>query len=224
MRNSSRIKAKYLNKRKKFLVNGLIAEIRMKDNAARDTIQINRKIIKKFIFMLDELFVKKPKIKIAIFYNPQKHKAILDFLLNKFQKRSSLIWRLDFFGEVLSLFKSYGLTYHQGVNSKFNYKKKYIIKINSFKDDKKLIKWRNEIKLDNKFKHLYSITTIKKKIEYMIFKVILNEGKNSLFRRKAILLGYKVLELRIVSFWEKSLGSSKKCDLKLFNKFVFKGL
>ena len=56
----------------------------------------------------------------------------------------------------------------------------------------------------------------------MIFKVILNEGKNSLFRGKAILLGYKVLELKIVSLGKILLVNSREGDLKLFNKFVFK--
>ena len=92
------------------------------------------------------------------------------------------------------------------------------------KEGKKLIKWRNEIRIDNKLTHLYSITTIKKKIEYMIFKVVFNEGRNRQFRRKVILLGYKVLELKIVSLGEISLGSSKEGNLKLFNRFVFKDI
>ena len=196
----------------------------MKINTAKDTIHINRKIIKKFIFMLNALFLNKPKIKITTFYNPQKQKAILDFLLNKFQKRSFLIWRIDFFHEVVSLLKSYGVINHQGVKSKFYYKKKYIVRINSLKEGKKLIKWRNEIRIDNKLTHLYSITTIKKKIEYMIFKVIFNEGRNSQFKRKVILLGYKVLELKIVGFGKILLGSLKESDLKLFSKFIFKDI
>ena len=55
----------------------------MKVNPAKDIIQINGKIIKKFIFMLDALLENKPKIKITIFYNPQKQKARVDFLLSK---------------------------------------------------------------------------------------------------------------------------------------------
>ncbi len=70
--------------------------------------------------------------------------------------------------------------------------------------------------------HPYSITTIKKKIEYMISKLIFNEGRNSQFRRKGFLLGYEVLELRIVSLGKISLGNCKEGDLKLFNKFVLK--
>ena len=56
----------------------------MKVNPAKDIIQINGKIIKKFIFMLDAFLPNKPKIKITIFYNPQEQKAIIDFFLNKF--------------------------------------------------------------------------------------------------------------------------------------------
>ena len=97
----------------------------MKINPTKDSIQINGKIIKKFIFMLDALFVNKPKIKITILYNPQDQKAILDFLLNKFQKISFLITRLDSFLGVVSLFKSDGVIYHQEVNPKFHYKKIY---------------------------------------------------------------------------------------------------
>ncbi len=42
--------------------------------------------------------------------------------------------------------------------------------------------------------------------------------------RKIILLGYKVLELKLVSFGKSSLESFKKGELKLFYKFVFKDL
>ena len=43
-------------------------------------------------------------------------------------------------------------------------------------------------------------------------------------RKKAILLGYEVLELNIVSFDKISSGSFKVGDLKLFKKSVFKDL
>ena len=196
----------------------------MKVNPAKDIIQVNGIITKKFIFMLDAFLANKPKFKITTFYNLQKQKAILDFLLNKFQKRSFLIRRIDFIIRVLSLFKIEDVIDHQGGNPKFNYKKKYIVKITSSKDDKRFTKWRNKIKLDNKLIHPYSITTIKQKIEYMIFKVIFNEGRNRQFRRKLNLLGYKVLEFKIVSFGIISLGFFKEGDLRLFNKFVFKDL
>ena len=196
----------------------------MKVNPAKDIIQINVKIIKKFIFMLDALLANKRKIKITIFYNPHKNKGILDFFLNKFQKRSFLIRRIDLLRKVLSLFKNYGIIYHQGCHYKFHSPKKYLVKINRLKDDKQLIKWRNEINLDNKLIYPYSITTIKQKIEYMIFKVIFSEGRNRQFRGNLNLLGFKVLELKIISFGKISLGSFKEGDLKLFNKFVFKDI
>ena len=199
-----------------------MAEIRMKVNTAKDIIQINGKIIKKFIFMLNALLVNKPKIKNTTFYNPQKLEAILDFSLNEFQKRSFLIRRIDFLQRVLSLFKNEDVIYHQGEDLKFQYNKKYILKINSSKVNKKFIKWRNKIKLDNKLIQPYSITTIKQKIEYMIFKVIFNEGRDKQFRGKLHLLGYKVLELKIVSFGKISLGSFKEVDLKLFNKDILR--
>ena len=96
--------------------------------------------------------------------------------------------------------------------------------MNSSKDNKKFIKWRNEIKLDYKLIHPYSTKAIKQKIEYMIFKVIFNEVIDRQFRGNLNLLGYKVLELKIVSFWKISLGSFKEGDLKLFNKFIFKDI
>ena len=168
------------------------------------------------------MLANKPKIKITTFYNPQKQKAILDFLLNKFQKRSFLIWRIDFLLRVLSLFKNNDVIYHQGGHPKFNSQKKYIVKINCLKCIKKLIKWRNEITFDNKLIHLYAITTIRQKIEYMIFMVIFNEFSNRQFRGKLNLLGYKVLELKIICFGKILLGSFKEGDLKLFNKVILR--
>ena len=194
----------------------------MKVNTAKDISQIIGKSTKKFILMLSALLANKPKIKVAIFYNLQKQKAILDFLLNKFQKRSFLIRRIDFLRRVQSLFKNKNVIYLQGGYPKFHRPKKYIVKIDSLKDVKKLIKWRNQIKLENKLIHQHSITTIKQKIEYMIFKEIFNEGRNIRFRGKLNILGFKVLELKIVSFWKISLGSLKEDDLKLFNKFVLR--
>ena len=196
----------------------------MKVNPAKDIIQINGKIIKKFIFMLDALFANKPKIKITTFYNPQKQKAILDFLLNIFQKRSFLIRRIDLLRRVISSFKNEDVTYHKEGDRKFHYKKKYIVKMKSLKDDKKFIKWRKEIKLDYKLIHPYSIKAIRQKIEYVIFKVNFNKVKDRQFNGKLNLLGYKVLELKIVSFGKISLGSFKEGDLKLLNKFVFRDI
>ena len=99
----------------------------MKVNPPKDIIQINGKIIKKFIFMLCALLENKPEIKINIFY-PQKQRAILDFLLNKFQKRSFQIMRIDFLCRFLSLLKNYGVIYHQGEHPKFHYKKNISLK------------------------------------------------------------------------------------------------
>jgi len=211
-----------VNIEKNVLVKELIPEIRMKVNPAKDKIQINRKNISVFIFMLDALLANKPKIKITIFYNPQKHKAILDFLLNKFQKRSFLIRKIDFPCRFHSLFNNDGNIYAQGGHPKFHYQKKYIVKINSLKDVKKFIKLRNKIKLDNKLMHSYSIKTIKQKVKFMIFKVIFDERRNRLFRGKLNLLGYKVSELKIIIFGKISLGYFKEGNFKLFNKFVFK--
>ena len=96
--------------------------------------------------------------------------------------------------------------------------------MNSSKHNKKFIKWRNKIKLDYKLFHPYSTKAIKQKIEYMIFKVIFNEGRDSQFRGNLNLLGYKVLELKTVGFGEISLESFKESDLKLLNKFIFKDI
>tara|TARA_B100000212_G_scaffold316299_1_gene271097 strand:+ start:319 stop:870 length:552 start_codon:yes stop_codon:yes gene_type:complete len=180
------------------------------------------KLSNKFIFMLNALIANNPKIKITILNNLQKQKTILYFLLNKFQKRSFLIRKIDFLRQILLLFKNKGATYNKGGHPKFDYKKKYIVKINSLKDVAKCIKWRNEIKLDNKLIHPYSITIIKLKIEYMIFKVFLNKGRNRQLAGKLNLLGYNFLELKIVSLEKISLGSFRESDLKLFNEFFMR--
>ena len=195
----------------------------MKVNPAKDIIQINGKIIKKLIFMLDAFLANKPRIKITVFY-PQKQKAILDFLLNKFQKISFIIKIVYFLRRVLSLFKNNGDICHQEGHPKFNSKKKYLSKKNSLILHKKLIKWGNEITLDNKFIHPNSIITIRQKIEYMIFKEIFNEVRNRQLTGKLNSLGYKVLGLKIIRFWKILLRSFKEVDLKLFNKFVLKDI
>ena len=88
------------------------------------------------------------------------------------------------------------------------------------KDNKKLIKCRNEI--NNKLIYPNSISTIRQKIVYMTFMVIFNEFSNSQFRGKLNLLSYKVLELKIICFGKILLGSFKEGDLKLFNKVILR--
>ena len=100
--------------------------------------------------------------------------------------------------------------------------KKYIVKIRILKDNKKLIKFRNEIKLDNKLIQANSITIIRQKIEHMIFMVIFNECSNRQFRGKLNLLGYIVLELKIICFGKILLGNFKEGDLKLCNKVILR--
>ena len=101
----------------------------MKVNTAKDISQLNGKSNKKFILMLGTLLANKPKIKVAIFYNLQKQKAILDFLLNKFQKRSFLIRRIDYLRRVQSLFKNKNVIYLQGGYSKFHHQKNISLKL-----------------------------------------------------------------------------------------------
>ena len=78
--------------------------------------------------MLDALLANKPKIKITIFYNPQKQKAILDFLLNRFQKRSFILKKTDFLLRVISLLKNQEVIYNKGGDPKFHYKKIILLK------------------------------------------------------------------------------------------------
>ena len=78
--------------------------------------------------MLDSLLSNKPKIKITTFYNPQNQKAILDFLLNKFQKRCFLKRRIDFIRRVLSLFKNEDVIYYQGGEHNLHYQKNISLK------------------------------------------------------------------------------------------------
>ena len=85
-----------------------------------------------------------------------------------------------------------------------------------------MIKFRNEIKLNNKLIHSNSISSIRQKIVYVIFMVIFNEFSNSQFRGKLNLLSYKVLELKTICFGKILLGSFKHGNLKLFNKVILR--
>ena len=93
----------------------------MKVNPDKDTNQINKGIIKKFNFRSEELLANKLKNVIPFLLYPLKHKAILVFLLNTFQKRFSL----DLFHrEASSFVKVDCFIFHQVGNTKFYYSKK----------------------------------------------------------------------------------------------------
>ena len=79
---------------------------------------------------------------------------------------------------------------------------------------KKLIEWRNELKLSNKLVDQISIIITKIIFEYIFLKVIFKEGKNKQIIRKANLLGFKVLVFLVVTF--RKISFENLGELKLF--------
>ena len=209
-------------KGKNDLLNGFIAGLQMKLNPFKVSIQISGKILKKYNFRSKVLPMIKTEIGIKRFYDSQKRITILDFLLNKFNKRLFSIGRLDYFTMGTIIVNNDSSTCTKLSPKKFNRKNKCIVKIKSLINNKKLFNWRHGINLSNKFKPLCSITFIKKNLECKVLKIIFSEARYAQIRRNSSLLGYKLLDLKKVIFGIISLGNHKGSDSKLLDKYVFK--
>tara|TARA_B100000212_G_C27298045_1_gene500238 strand:+ start:124 stop:810 length:687 start_codon:yes stop_codon:yes gene_type:complete len=207
----------------KLLENVLNVGIGKKITPDTGTIYLNLKNLKMFNSSSEGLLINQPIFFLSIRNNIQILKTLLDFLLNKYQKRVYSTRTADYFRREKTLVKNDGAICHKLEFTKFD-DIKYIVKISNLIEEKKLIIWINGIMSRNNLVHHFLITINKNILEYRILKAIFKEKINTQIRRIAGLLGLKILSLISFSFKKLSLGNLKESHLRLFNKSVFEDL
>ena len=220
---SSKNREEILKEENKLLENVLNAGIGKKINPDTDTIYLNLKNLKILNSSSEGLLINQPIFFLSIANNMQTLKTILDFLLNKYQKRFFSTRAADYLRRETILVKNDGAICHNLERTK-SYDIKNIVKISNLIEAKKLIIWINGIISRNKLVHYFSITINKKILEYRILKAIFKEKINTQIRRIVGLFDLKILSLISFSLKKISLGNPKESHLRLFNKSVFEDL
>jgi 23S rRNA pseudouridine2605 synthase len=176
----------------KVKVNGkIVRELGTKADVARDTIEVNHKVIKpqQHIYLM----MNKPKRYMTTRDDPRKRKTVFDLLPPELRTVVWPIGRLDFLTEGLLLFTNDGeLTQLLSHPSK-EHEKEYEAVIDKELSEGRLEKLRNGMMLGNK-----KTATAKVIANGKTIRVTIHEGMNRQVRRMFSAFGYTVRSLKRV--------------------------
>lgn len=196
----SRREADRLIEQGQVLVNGKKAVLGMKVQE-KDSIEIKKEAQEK---------LKKKKIIIfnkpmgVVSHNPQNgEKEPNDFL--PFKEKLSPVGRLDKASHGLLLMTDDGRLVNKLLNPRYDHEKKYIVKV-----DKHLTKdFYQKMEAGVNIEGYLTKPAKIEKVEPRVFSLIISEGKKHQIRRMCAALGYKVIDLKRVSFLNLELGDLK---------------
>lgn len=192
----SRREADRIIEKGEILVNGEKATLGMKVNE-NDDVKLLKNAVKKLSKKQMVIF-NKPKGVVS--HNPQNgEKEPNDFL--PFAEKLSPIGRLDKDSHGLLLMSNDGRLVNKMLHPDFFHEKQYLVKVNKHMTKKFFDEMENGVQIEDYFTKPAKI----KKIEPMLFSLILTEGKKHQIRRMCAALGYEVLDLQRVRFMNITL-------------------
>ena len=215
----SRRKAELLIRDKKVLVNGMIASVGMKVDPEKDVIVISGKELKQRKLRPKVLLINKPKFIITSCSDNHGRKTIFDLLPYKYQKGYYPIGRLDYQSRGALLITNDGDICYKLSHPKFEHKKTYIVKLDKEIENDSLDIWRSGVDLDGRKTHSCTVKLISNNYQQTVLKIVMKEGRNRQIRRIAKYLGFRVLDLKRISFGNFSLGNLKEGDWRTINNF-----
>ncbi|MBK17188.1 MAG: pseudouridine synthase [Prochlorococcus sp. SP3034] len=215
----SRRKAELLIRDKKVLVNGIIATIGMKVDPEKDIIIVNGKRISKLKLKSQLLLLNKPKYVITSCSDNKGRKTILDLLPYQYQKGFFPIGRLDYQSRGALLITNDGDLCYKLSHPKFEHKKTYIVKLDKEIDNNSLDLWRSGVNLDGRDTLSCFIQLVSTNSQKTVLKIVMKEGRNRQIRRIAAHLGFKVKDLKRISFGNFSLGNLIEGDWKIVKSY-----
>ncbi len=189
-------------------VNGHVAELGQKADAAHDRITVDGRTVhatQKSIYIA----VHKPRGVLSDAGDPTgERKTVFDLV----DSRAHLfpIGRLDLMSEGLVLLTNDGEMAHHLTHPRYEHSKAYRVRVKGHPDDKALTSWRRGVYLDGR-KTVPAEVHVDRKLRGATWlRVVLREGRKRQIRRVAAMLGYPVQRLVRVRIGPVELG-----DLKL---------
>lgn len=144
------------------------------------------------------LILNKPKDTITTRKDPKNRKTVYDLLPEEIRNKVFAVGRLDRNTTGLLLFTNDGELANTLIHPKHKIKKVYLVKIDKNLAYNDLQKLENGVKLDNKLTQAATIEFFLQKKN--VFYITITEGINRQVRRMLEIFGYKVLNLKRVSF------------------------
>ena len=214
----SRRKAESLIKDNKVLVNGITASIGMKVDPEKDIICVEGKILKNLKLKSQLLLLNKPKCIITSCSDNLGRKTIFDLLPDKYQKGFFPIGRLDYKSRGALLITNDGDICYKLSHPKFEHKKTYLVKLDRQIDNHSIDLWRSGVKLDGRNTFSCIVELVSFDYHQTVLKIVMKEGRNRQIRRIADHLGFRVLDLKRISFGDYYLRNLKEGEWRNIGK------
>ncbi len=180
-------------------VNGKIVEtLGFKADPSRDHIKVDGKKLApyepKVILLLN-----KPRGYLSTVKDPKGRPTIIDLLKNV-KWRVYPVGRLDFDAEGLLLLTNDGDLAHRLSHPRFSIPKTYLVKVAGVPEEKKLIRLRRGVMLEDGEARAVSCSLIHQREKNSWVRVVVTEGRNHLVKRMFSALGHTVLKLKRIEY------------------------
>jgi len=186
-------------------VNGKIVEtLGFKADLSRDHIKVDGKKLAssepKVILLLN-----KPRGYLSTVKDPKGRPTVID-LLNNVKWRVYPVGRLDFDAEGLLLLTNDGDLAHLLSHPRFSVPKAYLVKVAGVPEEKKLMRLRRGVMLEDGEARAVSCSLIRQREKNSWVRVVVTEGRNHLVKRMFSAIGHTVLKLKRIEYGPVSLG------------------
>ena len=195
---ASRRKSEDIIKEGRVKVNGeVVTELGTKVNSKKDEIKVDDKVIssEKKVYIL----LNKPTGYITTVDDPENRKTVLD-LIENIPQRIYPVGRLDQDTSGLLLLTNDGQLTYKLTHPSFEINKRYMVVVEGKIGDKDLKKLETGVELKDGITAPAKVKLLDRDTNRSIFSLNIHEGRNRQIRRMCKILGYKVKELKRVSF------------------------
>lgn len=187
------------------MVNGkMIDSLGFKVDSLKNHIKVDGKIIARFEPKV-ALLLNKPKGYLSTVKDPKGRPTVMDLLKNV-PWRVYPAGRLDFDAEGLLLLTNDGEVANLLTHPRFSIPRTYLVKVTGIPEDKKLVRLRRGVMLEDGKASVVSVHVIRQREKNSWIQVVVTEGRNRLVKRMFSAIGHSVLKLKRIQFGPIQLG------------------
>jgi len=180
-------------------VNGkIVGTLGFKADPSKDRIKVDGKRLAPFEPKV-LLLLNKPRGYLSTVKDPKGRPTIMDLLRNV-KWRVYPVGRLDFDAEGLLLLTNDGDLAHRLSHPRFSIPKTYLVKVAGVPEEKKLIRLRRGVMLEDGGARAVSCSLIREREKNSWVQVVVTEGRNHLVKRMFSAIGHPVLKLKRVEY------------------------
>jgi pseudouridine synthase len=180
-------------------VNGkIVGTLGFKADPSKDRIKVDGKRLAPFEPKVI-LLLNKPRGYLSTVKDPKGRPTVMDLLKNV-KWRIYPVGRLDFDAEGLLLLTNDGELAHRLSHPRFSIPKTYLVKVSGVPEEKKLIRLRRGVMLEDGEARAVSCSLIREKEKNSWVRVVVTEGRNHLVKRMFSTIGHPVLKLKRIEY------------------------